>query len=72
MEYKIITDRGEIERLAEDTFLSDDKMITLIDYADLRTLIIFQECFVKIIIFHHKNIVMESLRLIKIFKKIKG
>ena len=38
MEYKIITDRGEIERLAEDTFLSDDKMITLIDYADLRAL----------------------------------
>lgn len=38
MKYEIITDRGEIERLAEDSFISDDKMITLIDYADLRAL----------------------------------
>lgn len=35
MEYEIITDRFEIEKMAEDIFLSDDELITNIDYADL-------------------------------------
>ena len=38
MKYEVITDRFEVEKLAEDIFLSDDKMITPIDYADLRAL----------------------------------
>ena len=38
MKYEIITDRFEIEKIAEDIFLSDDKQIVHIDYADLRTL----------------------------------
>jgi len=38
MEYEIITDRFEIEKMAEDMFLSDDKMLIHIDYADLRAL----------------------------------
>lgn len=38
MNYKIVTDRLEIEKMAEDMFLSDDKQITPIDYADLRIL----------------------------------
>ena len=37
MKYKIITDRFEVEKLAEDIFLSDDKGIVHMDYADLRT-----------------------------------
>lgn len=38
MKYKIITDRFEIEKMAEDSFLSDDKTIIHVDYADLRAL----------------------------------
>lgn len=37
MKYKIITDRFEVEKLAEDIFLSDDKGFVHMDYADLRT-----------------------------------
>ncbi len=35
MEYEIITDRFEIEKMAEDIFLSHDESIVNIDYADL-------------------------------------
>ncbi len=35
MEYEIITDRFEIEKMAEDIFLSHDELIANIDYADL-------------------------------------
>ncbi len=38
MKYEVITDRFEVEKLAEDIFLSDDKALVHIDYADLRTL----------------------------------
>ena len=38
MNYEIITDRFEIEKMVEDVFLSDDKPITHIDYADICTL----------------------------------
>lgn len=38
MKYKVINDRFEVEKLAEDIFLYDDKAIVHIDYADLRTL----------------------------------
>ncbi len=38
MTHEIITDRFEIEKLAEDIYLSDDKTVFHIDYADLRTL----------------------------------
>lgn len=38
MKYKIITDRFEIEKLAENIFICNDKPIAHIDYADLRTL----------------------------------
>lgn len=38
MNYEIITDRFEIEKMAEDMFLSDDEILIHIDYADLRTL----------------------------------
>ena len=38
MNYEIITDRFEIEKMAEDMFLSDDEILVHIDYADLRTL----------------------------------
>lgn len=38
MNYNIITDRFEIEKMAEDLFLSDDKQIGHIDYADIRTI----------------------------------
>lgn len=38
MKYEIISDRFEIEKMAEDIFLSDDKQIVHIDYADLCTL----------------------------------
>lgn len=38
MKYEIITDRFEIEKMAEDIFLSDDKLLVNIDYADLRRL----------------------------------
>ena len=38
MKYEIITDRFEIEKMAEDIFICDDKPIEPIDYADLRTL----------------------------------
>ena len=38
MNYEIITDRFEIEKMAEDSFLSDDKTIIHVDYADLRAL----------------------------------
>lgn len=38
MKYEIITDRFEIEKMAEDMFLSDDEILIHIDYADLRTL----------------------------------
>ena len=38
MKYEIITDRFEIEKMAEDIFLSDDEILVHIDYADLRTL----------------------------------
>lgn len=37
MKYEVITDRFEVEKLAEDIFLSDDKAVH-IDYTDLRTL----------------------------------
>ena len=35
MNYEIITDRFEIEKMAEDMFLSDDEILVHIDYADL-------------------------------------
>lgn len=35
MKYEIITDRFEIEKLAEDIFLSKDKVYANIDYVDL-------------------------------------
>lgn len=38
MNYEIITDRFEIEKMAEEPFLSDDEILVHIDYADLRTL----------------------------------
>ena len=38
MKYEIITDRFEIEKMAENMFLSDDEILVHIDYADLRTL----------------------------------
>lgn len=38
MKYEIITDRFEIEKMAEDMFLSDDEILVHIDYADLCTL----------------------------------
>lgn len=38
MNYKIITDRFEVEKMAEDIFICDDKPFIYIDYADLRTL----------------------------------
>ena len=38
MNYEIITDRFEIEKMAEDMFLSDDEILIHIEYADLRTL----------------------------------
>lgn len=38
MKYEVITDRFEVEKLAEDIFISDDKAFVHIDYADLRTL----------------------------------
>lgn len=38
MKYEIITDRFEIEKMAEGLFLSKDQRIVPIDYADLRTL----------------------------------
>ena len=38
MKYEIITDRFEVEKMAEDLFLSDDEILVHIDYADLRTL----------------------------------
>ena len=38
MKYEVITDRFKVEKLADDIFLSDDKVIVHIDYADLRTL----------------------------------
>lgn len=38
MKYEVITDRFEVEKFAEDIFLSDDKAFVHIDYADLRTL----------------------------------
>lgn len=38
MKYEVITDRFEVEKLAEDIFLSNDKAFVHIDYADLRTL----------------------------------
>lgn len=38
MKYEVITDRFEVEKLAEDLFISDDKFFVHIDYADLRTL----------------------------------
>lgn len=38
MNYEIITERFEIEKMAEDMFLSDDEILVHVDYADLRTL----------------------------------
>lgn len=38
MKYEVITDRFEVEKLAEDIYLSGDKPFVYIDYADLRTL----------------------------------
>ena len=38
MKYEVITDRFEVEKLAEGIYLSDDKPLVYIDYADLRTL----------------------------------
>lgn len=38
MNYEIITDRFEIEKMAEDLFLSDDEILVHIDYADLGAL----------------------------------
>lgn len=38
MTYEIIRDRLEVEKLAEDIYLSGDKAIKYIDYADLRIL----------------------------------
>lgn len=38
MKYEILTNRFEIEKLAEDIFICDDKQFIYIDYADLRTL----------------------------------
>lgn len=38
MKYEIITDRFEVEKMAEDIFICDDKPFIYIDYADLRTL----------------------------------
>lgn len=38
MKYEVITDRFEVEKLAEDIFICDDKPLIYIDYADLRTL----------------------------------
>lgn len=38
MKYRVITDRFEVEKLAEDIYLSGDKPFVYIDYADLRTL----------------------------------
>ena len=38
MKYEIITERFEIEKMAEDMFLSDDEILVHIDYVDLRTL----------------------------------
>ena len=35
MQYEIITARFEIEKMAENMFLSDDEMLAPIDYADL-------------------------------------
>ena len=38
MKYEILTDRFEVEKMAEDIFICDDKPFIYIDYADLRTL----------------------------------
>lgn len=38
MNYEIITDRFEVEKMTEDIFICDDKPFIYIDYADLRTL----------------------------------
>lgn len=38
MNYEILTDRFEVEKMAEDIFICNDKPFIYIDYADLRTL----------------------------------
>ena len=38
MKYEIITDLFDVEKMAEEPFLSDDEILVHIDYADLRTL----------------------------------
>lgn len=38
MKYEVISDRFEVEKLAEDIYLSGDKPFVYIDYADLRTI----------------------------------
>lgn len=38
MKYEMITDQFEVEKMAEDLFLSEDEILVHIDYADLRTL----------------------------------
>lgn len=38
MKYEVITDRFDVEKLAEDIYLSGDKPFIYIDYVDLRTL----------------------------------
>ena len=38
MKYEVVTDGFEVEKLAEDIYLSGDKPFVYIDYADLRTL----------------------------------
>ena len=38
MKSEVLTDRFEVEKMAEDIFICDDKPFIYIDYADLRTL----------------------------------
>ena len=38
MKCEVFTDRFEVEKMAEDIFICDDKPVEPIDYADLRTL----------------------------------
>lgn len=38
MKYEVFTERFEVEKMAEDIFICDDKPLIYIDYADLRTL----------------------------------
>lgn len=38
MKCEVFTDRFEVEKMAEDIFICDDKPLIYIDYADLRTL----------------------------------